>query len=102
MNVKSAQNESAAKLKEVCAAAELDIDISKANTKLDEDGELHCTDGPAIWGKLYALHGLVLEEQYEWIVKNHETLTREKIDGIENQELRSIVIVSYPEKYEGR
>ncbi len=66
--------------------------------KLDADGNLHCVDGPAIW-TCYALFGQVLTESYEWVVKERETLTRKRIDTIENAEVRRVTIAAYPDKY---
>jgi hypothetical protein len=69
---------------------------------LDMEGDLHCDDGPVIWGEnsnIYALHGQVLEREYNWIVIDRDTLTREKIDAIDNAEIRSVTIATYPDKY---
>lgn len=66
--------------------------------KFDMEHQLHCEDGPAIWS-FYALHGVVLPAEYEWIVKECEELTREKIDSIENAEIRRVTITTYPGAY---
>ena len=67
--------------------------------ELDNEGNLHNTEGPVIYDKIYALHGLVLPKEQEWIVKERDTLTRKKIDEIDNAEIRRVTIASYPEKY---
>jgi hypothetical protein len=65
--------------------------------KLDAHGELHSLDGPAIWD-LYAIHGVVLPRDLEWVVKNGPP-TREQIDKIGNAEVRRVVIRAWPEQY---
>ena len=70
----------------------------RVTPKLDNRGDLHCEDGPAIWS-LYALHSVVLGEEFEWVVKERDTLTTEKINNIDNAEVRAVVIATYPEKY---
>lgn len=67
--------------------------------ELDAQGNLHSTEGPVMYGKIYALHGIVLPKDHEWIVKEHTTLDRKKIDSIENAEIRRVTIASYPDRY---
>lgn len=71
----------------------------RVRPELDAQGELHSTEGPVLYGRIYALHGVVLPKEYEWIVKESESLDRKKIDGIDNAEVRRVTIASFPEKY---
>ena len=66
---------------------------------LNDVGFLHNAEGPVMCGTVYALHGRVLPSNYEWVVRDRETLTQELIDGITNAEIRRLVILTYPEKY---
>lgn len=70
----------------------------RVTPKLDAQGNLHCADGPAIWG-LYALSGQVLPEEFEWIVADPSRRTRKEFDSISNAEIRRVAIAAYPEAY---
>lgn len=65
---------------------------------VDAQWNLHNAEGPAA-GPWYALQGLVLPAAYEWVVRDRDTLDRERIDTIDNAEIRRVVIASYPGKY---
>ena len=62
--------------------------------KLDDQGLLHCEDGPALsypdgW-KIYAVHGV--HPIPDWVIETPQTITAEKIDKEDNMEVRRIMI----------
>lgn len=71
----------------------------RVTPKLNQEGQLHCTDGHAIWPNIYALGGVVLPREYNWVVEERESLTQEKILNIDNQEVKRVTIAAYPEKF---
>jgi hypothetical protein len=65
--------------------------------KVDDQGNMHCEDGPAIsYGggafKLYYWHGVSVEE---YIIERPEEITLEKINGERNAEVNRVMIERY-------
>ena len=63
----------------------------------DEDGELHCEDGPAMAFrdddfKVYAVHGVIVPDH---VIEKPETITVEEIRNEENAEVRRIMRERY-------
>ena len=63
---------------------------------LDEQGRLHCEDGPACaypdGFAIYAWHGVRLPE---WIIEKPQDITVEKIDKETNAEIRRVMVERY-------
>lgn len=81
---------------DVCFASERNCVLNR-----DEQGRLHCEDGPAVmypdgWC-VWSIHGVLVSEQ---IVMSPETLTADQIQKEDNEEVRRIMIERFGwEKY---
>ena len=78
--------------KDVCIVSAPHVDL-----KLDDRGQLHCEDGPAIWYPdgfaVWAIDGVRVPQL---VVESPDKITREMVEQEENADIREIMVRRYP------